>query len=474
MKIGVNLNGMNFDYKAIINPNTLLWGVSIGACICFILLILIGVPVQYSALYVEPIIYILFLNLFIKPRFIIGLGTSALIFMYFVKLCILPISTVLGDFTTIVASSIYNEYWNEACFYIAVEWVIVSFSVRIIGGHYLNKISRLKSNDSESYSKKPDKEIMTFKNHPVYYLALGLFLGILTLLIIINSNLLSAIFFIWEMEDDTVAAGGGPVWFMFKNFIVWAQPLFFFWITVKIYNSKFRVGKFFTLLCLAFFSSIIMTEYRILSLIIGVTIFGFTIGKFNKFRIMSKILKIITGVFLLLTIYMLTTHGDDMNQTYANLGRLLDIYCGGFLVAAASCSVHMDDGILMFIFDTVSANPLSHLIFGDIPTTTDVINSALNASAKGIFYELMVQAKDFFGVFSPIAVGLCIFFLMKMDFYTSTEDVDLYRLFYIFCAVSVALFMVMYTYSMVTNFIIYKCLVWLIVIAVDRHVRIKA
>lgn len=467
-------SGIKFDYKAIVNPKTLIFGLSIGAFICFIMLILIGVPSKYSALYLEPIIYIFFLHLFIRPRFLIGIGSIVLISMYFVKLCILPITTVLGDFTTIVASSIYNEYWNEACFYIALEWAIVSLSVRVIGGHYLNKISRYVSNNIEYSVNNSYKNIISFKNNPVYYFALCAFLGVLALLIMINRNLLSAVFFIWQMEDDSAAAGGGPVWFMFKNFIEWARPMLLFWIVVKIYNLKFEFGKIFIIMGIAFLSSIIMTEYRILSLIMGVTIVGFTIGKFNKFRVLSRLLKIIIGLLLIAAIYMLTTHGDEMNQTFSNLGRLLDIYCGGFLVAAASCSVHMDDGILMFIFDTVSANPLSHRIFGNIPTTTDVINSALNASAKGTFYELMVQAKDFFGVFSPIAVGLCIFFLMKMDFYTLTENVDLYRIFYIFCAVSVALFMVMYTYSMVTNFIIYKCLVWIIIIAVDRHIRIKA
>lgn len=276
------------------------------------------------------------------------------------------------------------------------------------------------------------------------------------------------------MEDDTIGESGGPVWFMFKNFVEWVKPMILFWLTVKVYNSKIKNGKFFILLVIAFIPTIIMTEYRILSLITGLSIIGFTIAKFNKYRIFINILKIICVAFMFAAVSELTMHGDEISQTFSNLGRLLDGYCGGFIVAAASCSVHMDDGLLMFINDTVSGNPLSHIIFGNMPTTTEVINSSLNYSAKGTFYELMVQAKDFFGIFSPIAVGLCVFFLMKMDFYTLTEDVDLYRLFYIFCAVSVALFMVMYTYSMVTNFIIYKCLVWIIIIAVDRHVRIKA
>lgn len=462
---------IRFDLKSVINPQFLIIGLSLGAVLCFCILFLLDVPSAYSALFVEPIIYVIFLNLFIKPRFLLGLGSSTLICMYFIKLCILPITTILGDFTSIVSSAIYNLYWNEGCFYIALEWIIVSFSIRIIGGHYLNKLSNVGLSTLYSCTSK---NVNSLRANPIYYVTMAILFSAIVFFVILNRNLTSAFFFLWQMEDDTIGESGGPVWFMFKNFVEWVKPMILFWLTVKVYNSKIKNGKFFILLVIAFIPTIIMTEYRILSLITGLSIIGFTIAKFNKYRIFINILKIICVAFMFAAVSELTMHGDEISQTFSNLGRLLDGYCGGFIVAAASCSVHMDDGLLMFINDTVSGNPLSHIIFGNMPTTTEVINSSLNYSAKGTFYELMVQAKDFFGIFSPIAVGLCVFFLMKMDFYTLTEDVDLYRLFYIFCAVSVALFMVMYTYSMVTNFIIYKCLVWIIIIAVDRHVRIKA
>lgn len=463
--MGVERSYAKFDLSSVINPKTLILSLSLGACICFLILFLIGVPSNYVLLYMEPIVYLLFLNLFIRPRFVLGIGCIILLSMYFVKLCIIPITTVLGNFTSTVSSAIYDLYWNEACVYIAIEWFIVSLSIRISGNHYLNK--------REGEKVTSTKSILSWRTYPIYYIAMVGFIGILLILIALNHDLLNALSFIWQLEDGSPGENGGPIWFMFKNFIEWTKPMFLFWLTVKVYNSKLKQGKFFLLLVIAFISSIIMTDYRILSLITGITILGFILTKYGRFKFLINFVKIICVTLFTLAVYQLTTHGEELNQTFANLGRLMDVYCGGYIVAAASCSVHMNNGFLMFINDTVSGNPLSHVLFGTISTTADVINSALNYEAKGTFYELMVQAKDFFGILSPIAVALCVFFLMKMDFCTITEDVDLYRIFYIFCSACVGFFMVMYTYSMVTNFIIYKCLVWIIIIAVDRHIRVK-
>ncbi|SHK08878.1 hypothetical protein [Megasphaera elsdenii] len=456
-----------FNVTSIVNPKLLLFILTLGAVVCFVGILLIDVPSAYTMLYMGPVVYLVCLTLFVRPRYLFGLGTCILISMYFIKLCILPITTVLGNFTTTVSSAIYTYYWAEGCLYIFLEWFIVSAAIRLIGSHYVKKMQKTIEKEEVSTDK------MTFSRHSFYYFALFTMLAIVVVLIGLNTNLLSAFFFAWELEDDTIGASGGAIWFMFKNFVEWVKPLFLFWLVIKIYNAPFRQGKMPMLLIIATISTIVMTEYRILSLITGLTIFGFVLGKYNRFKIIGQVLKLccLAGMFFL--VYELTTHGVDLNQTLGNLGRLLDGYCGGYIVAAASASVQMSDGFIMFIHDTVSANPLYHTLFGNITTTTEVINSSLNATAKGTFYELMVQAKDFFGVFAPFAVGLCIFFIMKMDFNALTEEIEIYRLFYVFCGVAIGLFMVMYTYSMVTNFIIYKCFVWLVIIALDRRITLR-
>ena len=183
-----------------------------------------------------------------------------------------------------------------------------------------------------------------------------------------------------------------------------------------------------------------------------------------------NILKV-TGIALFLAeVVNMTTHGQKISQTMSNIGRLLDIYCGGYIVAAASCSVHMKNGLVMFLHDLQNGSYLFIWIFDRAYSSTEVINNALNPGARGTFYELMVQCKDFFGVFSPVAIGLCVAFILKMDYKASKEQVELYRIFYLFCGIGTAFTMLMYTYSMVVDFIVYKCLIWLLFIWLDKRI----
>lgn len=457
------------ENKLVLNFNIIKKILLIGSVISFFILLNLEIPEVYTMLYIEPVVYAITLGVFINDKIIIGNSSCILFIMYFIKLCILPITTVLGDFTSIVSSSIYNYYWDEACIYIALEWVIVAISYYIASKYCIKR----KINNQAFLQTKDDKNIINFKLHPFYYIAvIGLIL-LCTALVGLNRSLLSSFFFIWQLEDDTAASLGGPTWYMFKTFVEWVKPLFFFLIVVKIYNSRLP-AKMVLLLGVSLLASIILTEYRILSILTGLTILTFTLLKYKNYAIVNNIVKIGVLVLSTIAIYYMTTHGESANQSISNLGRLLDIYLGGYIVAAASCSVQLEDGLFMFLNDTASGSFLLRHIFGSsLYTTTDAINFALNEGAQGTFYEMMIQAKDFFGVFAPLAIFLCVLFIGKMDAHVKNEQNDLYRMIYILCGTSVSMFMVMYTYSMISNFIIYKCFIWILIISIDRRIRIK-
>lgn len=460
----------NAKHKFVLNFNIIKKVLLLGSIVSFVILINLEIPEVYKMLYIEPAVYAIILGVFINNKIVLGNSSCILFIMYFIKLCILPITTVLGDFTSIVSSSIFNYYWDDACIYIALEWIIVAISYNIASRYCLKR----KMETQVSLKTRDDKNHINFKLHPFYYIAV---FGLIMLCIILaglNRNLLSSFFLIWQLEDNTAASFGGPTWYMFKTFIELVKPLFFFLIVVKIYNSKLP-AKMVLLLGVSILASIILTEYRILSILTGLTILTFTLLKYRNHTFINKIVKIIVLVLSVIAIYYMTTRGESSNQSMSNFGRLLDIYLGGYIVASASCSVQLENGLFMFLNDTASGSfLLRHILGSSLSTTTDAINLALNEGAQGTFYEMMVQAKDFFGIFAPIAIFLCILFIAKMDIHIEKEQNDLYRMIYIFCGISVSIFMVMYTYSMISNFIIYKCFIWLLIISIDRRLRIKS
>lgn len=460
-------NTRAMDFATVINPTRLLFFLSIGAFISLAILFKLDVPSYYNMICIEPIVYVAMLTIFVKPRCLMGIGGIALVSMYFVKLCIVPITTVLGGFTSIVATNIFTFYWDEGCLYIALEWVIVACSIRIFGVYY-----RRKESPPQGHVEN-DKNRLSISLHPAYYFITIGFVLLLFMLIMLNSQLINSFFFIWNMEDDTAASAGGPTWFMFKTFVEWVKPMIFFGITVRISNTSLKKSKSIILLIIAIIASIIMTEYRILSILTGLTIIGFIIGKNRNSQFIRTFVKLICICALTFAVIQMTTHGDSVNQPLANVGRLFDIYCGGYIVAAASCSVELQDGVLMFLHDTANGSFLLRHLWGTLYSTTDAINLALNSGANGTFYEMMVQCKDFFGIFAPFAIAACVWFIFYMDNNAKLERIDLYRLFYIFCGLAVAFFMVMYTFSMITNFILFKCFIWLIFIAIDRRIRVK-
>ncbi|MGN8791801.1 hypothetical protein [Acidaminococcus fermentans] len=456
-------------HRFVLNFNIIKKILLLGSIISFGILLNLEIPEVYQMLYIEPVVYAVILSIFINDKILIGNSSCILVIMYFIKLCILPITTVLGDFTSIVSSLIFNYYWDDACIYIALEWIIVAISYNIASKYCIKRKTDiqilLQTNDNKNH--------INFKLHPFYYISV---FGLILLCIVLaglNRNLFSSFFLIWQLEDNTAASFGGPTWYMFKTFVELVKPLFFFLISIKIYNSKFP-AKMALLLGISFLASIILTEYRILSILTGLTILTFVLLKYRNHTIINNIIKTSVVVLSTIAIYYMTTHGEISNQSVSNFGRLLDIYLGGYIVAAASCSVQLENGLFMFLNDTASGSfLLRHILGNSLSTTTDAINLALNEGAQGTFYEMMVQAKDFFGIFAPIGIFLCVLFIVKMDENVEKEQNDLYRMIYIFCGMSVSIFMVMYTYSMITNFIIYKCFVWLLIISIDRRLRIK-
>lgn len=432
--------------------------------ICLFILFFIGVPKNYALLYFEPVVYIVGLLFFIQNKMLIGLGSKLLIALYFIKLCVIPITTVIGDFTTPISYDIYYPHWNEACLYIALEWIIIAFSIRTLSLKYLNKL------EQEGSHLKAVTEI---KSNHLFFTSVTVILMTICIFLLVTSNYLRYEFYwIWT-EDSTgiVSSIGGAKYYIFKTFVEIVRPLFLLGFVIYINSSRLKHGKVVLTILVALLAGVVMTEYRILALLTSVTIVVYILAKNIDKSILLAIVKVAVGVLGVLAVFWLVTGGDSLNKTLGNLCRVLDNYCGGYMVTAGACSVHMKNGFEMFFHDIASGSYLIKSIIRDLVTTTDVINQALNPGAIGSFYELIVQCKDFFGIFMPVAIYLVVKFVVYMDYRAMVEKDELYSLLYLFCAIGTAVTILMYTYSMVVNFIVFKCLIWIIIIWIDKHWR---
>lgn len=452
-------NSFYKDLKEILNQNIIYTILLFSSMASFIWLCITEIPTQYKMITWSPLVYMLGLILFIRPNKLMGIASLSVCVLYFVKLCVDPITSVLGQFFSIVNRSIVLTNWNHACVLLAFEWIIVAFTIWI---------------RSPSYAKKlaiTDQEVKV-KNHPQIKFW-GVFMcGIAVVIYLLFPIVRNLLCFIWQEDKSAVAANSGPFLYLFKIFFEIGKPLLVFWLYWKIdlIQSSFKRKLGQILLIAATFT--VVSDYRILSLLEATAMLLIFLQNNIEKKSEKNIIKVAFLVVALYCVFLLTTHNDERNKSLVNLCRLMDIYTGGFMTATAGLNVKFSNGIQMFFHDIYNGSYILVGLFGKLYSTTDAINSAINASAKGIFFESIIQARALFGPCYPLALAFVTEFVIRMDFQCVKTSDTLYKVVYIMCGFTTAVFMVMYTYTMIVNFIIYKALIWLLVLWLDKHIRV--
>lgn len=443
------------ELKDALNGNAVYSFMLLFAFGSFIYLLTRSIDAEHALIVIEPICFIVFFILFIRPSALKKTVIFTLVFMYFLKLCLVPILSFLGNYFTIVSYGIYIRYWNEACVIVAIEWFIVSAVISY-------KVRWLYQNKSFS----------DYKNPQIIKIFVVL-LGIICLAEMVLYPTLSNEFFIVFGQDNTALAGRAPgiIYYSFKVFLEWIRPLIIFLIISKIYTSQVKHKKPICFI-IAALSATIMTEYRIVSLTIAIVIIFIILSDNNsqKEKQSNIFIKTAVGVGLFFILISSTIKNKTFDATMANICRLADIYLGGYMTTSAGLSVKLANRIGMFLNDIYSGSYLLSSVFGHVYTTTNAINDALNSGAKGTFFELSAQTKAMFGIFYPIAIIIVTDIAIKMQRLFETENILIYKQIYLYCGISISLFMVMYTYTMLCNFIIYKCLIWLLLIWLDQRI----
>lgn len=447
------------ELKSILNQNIVYTFLLLASIASFAWMMVMEIPEAYRVIRWCPFIYVVTLVLFVRAEKLIGIGSMTICVLYFVKLCIDPVTSVLGHFFSIVDTDIVTRNWNQACFFLSLEWIIIAFTLWCRSPVYIKRLKR-----------KSDIKINS-KHGPIMFF--GFFLSVLSLGIYIGfPTIRNLLFFIWQEDSSSLAANSGPFLYLFKIFFELGKPIFLFWLYWKIDLIRKNYIRRTLQLLLIGFTFVLMSDYRILSILEATTmLLLFFMKKHGNKKQKNIFIKVLFAVVAIYGVFMLTTQNDIRNKSLVNLCRLMDIYTGGFMVATAGLNVQLENGITMFFHDIFNGSYILVGIFGRMFSTTDAINAAINASAKGTFFESIIQARAMFGPFYPIAIGLVADFVIRMDYHSAKTEDTLYKLVFVMCGFSTAVFMLMYTYTMIINFIVYKAMVWLMFVWLDKRIR---
>lgn len=452
-------NNFYKDLKNILNQNIAYTVLFLLSIVSFIWLYVTEIPEEYKMIMWAPLAYAFGLILFVRPNKLMGIASLSVCILYFVKLCVDPITSVLGQFFSIVDRNIVLTNWNHACVLLAFEWIIVAFTIWLRSPIYSKRLAEA----------VPEKNV---GNHSQLKFWGVLFCGISFAIYLMFPRVRNLLCFIWQEDKSALAANSGPFLYLFKIFFEIGKPIFLFWLYWKIdlirSSAKRRAGQ----ILLIGITFALVSDYRIMSLLEATAMLLVFLQNNIKKKCEKAIIKATFLIVALYCVFLLTTHNDVRNKSLVNLCRLMDIYTGGFMTATAGLNVKFNNGISMFFHDIYNGSYILVGVFGRLYSTTDAINAAINASAKGIFFESIIQARAMFGSFYPLAIVFLADFVIRMDFYSVKTTDILYKVIYVMCGFTAAVFMIMYTYTMIINFIIYKAFVWLLFTWIDKHIRL--
>lgn len=404
-----------------------------------------------------PFVFIAFLVLFISNEILENIGFKIITILYFIKLSIMPIIEVQGNYFSIIPKSYVNPNWNKACILIMLEWFV--FSQAIFLTNYLIR-------------KKYIKVIHLNSNKFLYSFSL-LSLFILIFGLIIDSSLVNEYFFPW-MSDLTSTVNVSTFYYFYKWILERAKPIIFFTMVTFLYKKN-STGRSLLIFIISIFSAILFTEYRMMSIFTALTIIVWLIGKNKGFKISSSVYKFVLFIGVIFLVLSATMHNQN-DQNIQNISRLFDIYLGGYAIAAGDLGINIPfpQGFISIFNSVWNQSTYISNIFGKFhPTNDDLLYSFLPAKSKGVFFEASVEGFKTINILYVVVFALIVILIYFMYEHYKSEVDDLYKLIYLFMTISTSTYLVMYTMSMEIAYIIYFDMFFYIILLINSKIQIR-
>lgn len=445
-----------FDVGFIFSKKNIRRGLYLGIIISFLCLLFMDIEKPYTSVRVLPLFYFMGFVLFARTEGLSRFSSSLLIALYFFKMAILPVLLAYGDFYSEIYPSIYLPHWNEAIFYSIIEWFTVIITLNVSLKLYKNHSRRVVV--LKNKSKKRPSLNLTFP------IMLGLLALMLIMLIVLNRDLLNYTYFIWQSHTE---ATPGPTYYIYMVFFEIFRITSILYTVHFLYEKKIPFMRFFSALLLLLNLSV-MSSFRIISVFIFIVAYiymAYRDRKYLKWYIFTLFFFFIS--FVLLTFIVTSNMKNSMM-----ISRVFNIYFGGYMTMATGLSIDMSNSLTIFFNDLWNGNLLLTAIWGGKYSSTDVMNANVNKTAIGTFYQMYVQSKAFFGVFAPLPIAFLTWFVTFIE-NKFVFDSDLFhKTLYLFVIISVSIFMIMYSLTMILNFILYRMMIIFLMIYIDNRICI--
>lgn len=429
------------------------------------LVFLIGYPYDsdFSSIVFCPVAYALALVFVFVGRQSSGIGEIAIIVCYTFRMCILPVLCAYGNFFLEPEKSIYIDNFSYATALMCMEVIIVFLSIRLFCGHASRVGVKI-------------KEVWRSRGNTFFLKLAAIVLLLLAILIcILRPQLFTYLHFItaesdaYELIDLTSSLQSlGSVYYLFVLIVLFGRPLVSF-ILVEYFLRKGGKLGFALAFCVAIINVLILSDRRILSLLIGATCFVQIFLHVKNVR--SR--KAIVGVIACMGVLTLLVCFDDLNES-ALIARKFQRYFSGPTLTAIGISVlesfpqtpvdflsrlFNDSIVLTGLFDSISIDNYTLMLCGP--------------SGKSIWTPMLIGSIQYFGPLGFIVLPLTVWVVARFDYLAQNTHSVMCAMIANYVTISIAVYMVMYTVDLVAYNVIFVGGVYWLMICVNRYLLLN-
>ena len=333
---------------------------------------------QYADTAILPIIFLLgyFFFLIIKKNRIFDIHLI-IILLFFVKLYILPILVLFnGGFDSQQYNAGLINHIFDAVLLQTIEWFVV-----IIGLSFI----KIEKKEINIFERAVDSSI----NKKVWKV-IFLCLFIIALAIILYPSLLykfRPIFFLseeqeilWKQNSTVAASSIHPLIYYPVNWLITVTRISFIYLLIiliwkKCKNKSEIVSIVFSFVVIAIGLVLIVPDDVAASIIAALGLFALMTKLYPKKSKQIVLVVLITAGILF--VYMFFGRALTAQNSFEQLAKRLNAYFSGFINVAASFDMECDNKFSYFFGDFFRSFPIIKGFFVNMPTSTELFNSAL-------------------------------------------------------------------------------------------------
>lgn len=447
--------------------------------ICFVALIILERREEYIGIVSLPFSFFV-ISLFVNfKKHLWGTGGVVVWGMYFLRYTVFPVIIVLGQYRFDAPAEMYEQYFNQACWLMNLELLVVSIVFCLLSSYLLKKernkvvavqhqLPIAKTTDGYFIGKK------------LFYCICGIFLVFNIVVYIMYPSLFSLYWRFIFFEQDKVArlealnelisVIPGYIYYPFKLTTEFLKIVIILWLVVMITNSGLNtIVKFLFDGILAVISISLISSEQINAIILCVVIYLYLVFKYLKYSKLFVIFGLV-GVIVGFAIVMSSIADVEDIQGF---GRIINDYFNGPINVACSIGLKNEiDFSHSYIFtDILNEIPLLEKLTG-ASSTNVVFNEFYNL--KGAIVPMVGYGYIHFGYVGAALPSIVVIVTVQLlDKKIDNTRAEVLKMIFLYLTVHIAMAVGMYNILIYYSLWIYELLVPLFLTGASRFLGDK-